>query len=88
MISRQSVPVVIALLSALFFLTLVNIFKPMAVWLYALMMLSIFTGLVLAIRGRAKDPKSFWISLFVSLAIILGVGILIGLMGYVNLASP
>lgn len=88
MISRQSVPVLLALFFAIFFLALVNIFKSVALWIYALVILSMFTALVLAIRGRARDRRSFWLSLFISLALILGIGILMGLMGYLQGRVP
>jgi len=41
------------------------------VWLFLLAMLALFAALVLAIREKAAEPRSFWTWIAVSFGIIL-----------------
>ncbi len=81
--------IIVALLFlALTFLTFMRFFPYQAIWLYALAMLSIFTGLILITREVAQSPKQFWGLMALSFAIIFAGGVVSWFIGAMTLPSP
>lgn len=86
MLPKNRRMIVALLFLAMTLMTLMRFFPYQAIWLYALAMLCIFTGLILIIREVAQSPKQFWGWIALSFAVIFASGVVSWFIG--SMAAP